>query len=101
MKMTRTMTCTLRRGPGVMLSVRSRLERRRLLVGGVGQGWCVGGVQAGDETVDLIAFSRDLAELPREGLHLRPEAAHLLDGDAGVHQQAAQLIGGVGRARFC
>jgi len=64
---------------------------------GVGEGWCVGGVEAGDEAVDLVVGPGDLREPAGDLLDLRPEVPHFLDRDAGVHEQAPQLVGRVGR----
>ena len=43
---------------------------------GVGEGWCVGGVEAGDEAVDLVVGPGDLREPAGDLLDLRPEVPH-------------------------
>jgi hypothetical protein len=68
-----------------------------LVVLGVGEGGGVGGVEAGGEAVDLVAGPGDLGELAGEFLDLCPEVPYLLDRDAGVHEQAPQHVGCVGR----
>ena len=58
----------------------------------LGEGGGVGGVEAGDEAVDLVAGPGDLGELSAQLLHLGPEVRTLLYGDAALEQQAPQVV---------
>src|SRR5689334_3627437 len=63
---------------------------------GVGEGRGVCRIEAGGEAVHLVPRPGNLRELAGQLLDLRPEVAHLLDRDAGVHERAAQVVGRVG-----